>query len=130
MFEEEEVGRLLEGVTGIDPLTLRDLAILELLYATGCEWKKSPNSVWGTSISKTGGLKFEARGNKERMVVFGIPAAQALKRYLGKRPELLQHQLISEAIETEAQPEQQRVFLNYRGEPLSSRSVRRIVKNM
>ncbi|MDY0095191.1 MAG: tyrosine recombinase [Candidatus Vecturithrix sp.] len=128
MFEEEEVERLLEGVTGIDPLTLRDLAILELLYATGMRVEEIAQLRLGNIHIKDRWIKIRGKGNKERMVVFGIPAAQALKRYLGKRPELLQNQLISETIETEAQPEQQRVFLNYRGEPLSSRSVRRIVK--
>lgn len=128
MFEEEEIDQLLECVAGIDPLTLRDLAILELLYATGMRVEEIAQLRLEHLHVKDRWIKIRGKGNKERMVVFGIPAAKALTRYLAKRPELLQNQSTAEVVDSETRPEQQRVFLNYRGEPLSSRSVRRIVK--
>ncbi|GAK58538.1 tyrosine recombinase xerC [Candidatus Vecturithrix granuli] len=128
MFEEEEIDQLLECVAGIDPLTLRDLAILELLYATGIRVEEIAQLRLEHLHVKDRWIKIRGKGNKERLVVFGIPAAKALTRYLAKRPELLQNQSAAEVVDSETRPEQQRVFLNYRGEPLSSRSVRRIVK--
>ena len=128
MFEEEEIDQLLACVAGIDPLTLRDLAILELLYATGMRVEEIAQLRLEHLHVKDRWIKIRGKGNKERLVVFGVPAANALTRYLAKRPELLQNQPILDAADSEARPEQPRVFLNYRGEPLSSRSVRRIVK--
>jgi integrase/recombinase XerD len=78
---EEEVGRLLDAVTGAGPLERRDRALLELLYATGARISE----VVGLSL---GGIDFDAglvrlfgKGSKERIVPFGSAAARALDEW-------------------------------------------------
>jgi len=98
-------------------LEMRDRALLELLYATGCRVSEMagltlPAVDW---YSRT--LRVVGKGNKERQVPFGRTAADCLREYLENvRPKLLPHENI------------QHVFLNYRGHPLSERGVGRILE--
>ncbi len=132
MFQEEEIEQLLEGITGVDILTLRDLAILELLYATGIRVEELVNLQVQRIHLKERRIKIHGKGNKERLVVFGEPAVEALKRYLSRRHELLQRRRQRSAVDRNAvqadSADQDALFLNFRGTRLTSRSVRRIVK--
>jgi integrase/recombinase XerC len=116
LFHEQDIDRLMEHVNGIDTLALRDLAILETLYATGIRVAELAQLRLAQLHLDTRQIKIRGKGHKERLVIIGVPAVEALQRYLHRRPELLGN------THTDA------VFLNYRGEPLSSRSVRRLVK--
>lgn len=141
MFQEDEIERLFRGISGIDILTLRDLAILELLYATGIRVEELAKLRIPDVNLRERQIKIHGKGNKERIVIFGVPAAEAIQRYLSGRHELLQRcqqplkarsaaeteKDLSKAIHT-ASTEQDALFLNSRGTPLTSRSVRRIVK--
>jgi len=85
VITNEQIDRILERAevraeTG-DPQSVRDVAILELLYATGVR-------VAELCSLKTADIDFEARtvrvlgkGNKERVVPFGARAARAMQRY-------------------------------------------------
>jgi integrase/recombinase XerC len=117
-FQVAEVERLFRGVSGTDVLALRDLAIMETLYATGIRVEELVQLRLADLNLKERWIKIRGKGNKERIVILGIPAAEALEHYLSKRPELLQEHC----------EDQEAVFLNYRGTPLTSRSVRRLVK--
>lgn len=117
-FQVDEVEQLFQAVTGSDILALRDLAILETLYATGIRVGELVQLRLSDLNLKERRIKIRGKGNKERIVILGIPAVEALERYLSKRSELLQQH----------RGDQDTVFLNYRGTPLSSRSVRRLVK--
>jgi integrase/recombinase XerC len=117
-FQVGEVEQLFRGVSGTDVLALRDLAIMETLYATGIRVEELVQLRLADLNLKERWIKIRGKGNKERIVILGIPAAEALERYLSKRPELLQQYCV----------DQEAVFLNYRGTPLTSRSVRRLVK--
>jgi integrase/recombinase XerC len=91
--------------------------MLELLYATGMRIEE----LAGLKISQVRPderrIKIRGKGNKERIVMFGVPAAGALRRYLARREELTQPSAATD-----------RLFLNWRGGALSSRSMRRIIK--
>lgn len=117
-FQVGEVEQLFQGVTGTDVLASRDLAIMETLYATGIRVEELVQLRLADLNLKERWIKIRGKGNKERIVILGIPAAEALERYLSKRPEFLQEHRV----------DQEAVFLNYRGTPLTSRSVRRLVK--
>lgn len=76
----EEVERLIAAAK-----TPRDKAIIELFYATGCRLAE----VCGIRLEH---IDFESRtirvigkGDKERIVLFGIPAKEALRTYLNGR---------------------------------------------
>lgn len=118
---ENEMTALFEAPEGDKPGALRDRAILEFFYATGMR------------VSELAGLNLDdidmaerqvlarGKGNKERIVFFGLPAMEALEAYLKQgRPHLLE-----KAKEYTAQPA---VFLNRNGGRLSVRGMQRLVE--
>lgn len=72
-----------------DPLHLRDLAALELLYATGIRVGELV-ALDIDDVDLAGGvLRVMGKGGKERVVPFGTPARAAVQRWLGARPALV-----------------------------------------
>jgi len=115
-LSEEEMKAFLDLPVSDKPLELRDRAVLELLYATGLR----VSELIGIDLSD---INFEERllrvlgkGKKERIVPFGTQAEKKLRKYLRKRFLIHKGDIDKKA-----------VFLNYRGERLSTRSVQRIV---
>jgi integrase/recombinase XerC len=73
-----------------EPLAIRDLLIIELLYATGAR----VSELAGLNISDVDRnrrlILVTGKGNKQRMIPFGQPADQALERWLTvARPALV-----------------------------------------
>ena len=113
---EEEMAGFLDLPGSKKPLDLRDKAMLELLYASGLR------------VSELVGLNLEdlnfterlirvrGKGKKERIVPFGRSAENSLRHYLHSRILINKGKIDSQGL-----------FLNYRGERLSSRSVERVV---
>lgn len=101
----------------------RDRAILELLYAAGLRVSELTGLDLANMHEKEQMLNVRGKGNKERIVPYGKKAAEALRNYWPVREELLRaceqkgHRTSADAI-----------FLNYRGQRLTQRSVGRIVK--
>jgi integrase/recombinase XerD len=104
-----------------DPHTLlgqRDLALLEVLYATGMRVSEVTGLVPGRLHLDQGYLVCWGKGGKERAVPLGVPARAALGRYLASgRGELLKRRR-GPAGRGEAP-----VFLNFRGGPLTRAGV-------
>jgi len=102
----------------------RDRAILELLYAAGLRVSELTGLNLADMDQKDKMLRVRGKGNKERIVPYGEKAAQALRAYWPVRDSLL------EASEDAGRgtASAQAVFLNYRGQRLTQRSVGRIVK--
>lgn len=108
-----DVIKLLEAPSGKDLASLRDRAILELLYSTGARVSELV-SLRVQQVDLLGGVaKVAGKGKKERLVPIGAPAVQALHRYLEARG---------------GTPPASPVFLNVAGGRLTDRSVRRIVE--
>jgi integrase/recombinase XerD len=116
----EEITRLLDTANNpADPTTLRDRAILEILYGTGARVAElvgidvsdiSKDSFDGEEITI---LKLRGKGSKERLVPLGKFALEALDNYLVRlRPSLLAKNSQSERA----------LFLNNRGTRLSRQS--------
>jgi len=77
------------GAAEGEPIALRDLAIVELLYATGVR----VGELCGLDVDDVDegrrALRVLGKGNRERTVVYGVPAARALRRWLDAgRPAL------------------------------------------
>jgi tyrosine recombinase XerC len=115
----EQVTALIEAASGASPGELRDRALLELLYACGLRVSEVTGLDVGDVDLAEGIARVRGKGGKERLVLMGRPAVQALRRYLRDgRPALLR------------QPHQQALFLNMRdGQRLSARSVQAIVRH-
>ena len=77
----EQVTALLEASSGDDPQSLRDRALLELLYATGARVSEAVSlnvdDVFDEDI-----VRLRGKGNKERIVPVGSYARTALDAYL------------------------------------------------
>ena len=117
VLSETDVGRLLDRPTPDAPgLSARDRAICELLYATGIRVSECAGLTLDDLDLAQGAIRVLGKGGKERLVPVGRSAAAALTAWLALRAT------------ADRQPQTaNRVFLNHRGGPLTSRSVRRVV---
>src|SRR3977135_3180047 len=70
-------------------LALRDLAMLELLYASGVRVSEVVNARLEDLKLDMGYILVRGKGDKERMVPLGIPAQQSLQYYLKNGREVL-----------------------------------------
>lgn len=102
-----------------DAATLRDAAILELLYATGIRVSELVGLNLDAIDMRRRTLRVLGKGSKERTVPFGGPASKALDRWLERGRPTLQH------------PEEsaEAVFLGSRGKRIDPRVVRRVVND-
>lgn len=103
------------------PTGQRDQALLELLYATGMRVSECQQLELIDFDFYLHTVKVLGKGRKERYIPFGSFAEQALKRYIDKgRLELL----------AKAKESHQAVFLNARGNPLTTRGMRLILNKL
>ncbi|MBI2845480.1 MAG: tyrosine recombinase XerC [Chloroflexi bacterium] len=79
-LEEEEMARLLSAPDS-SWLGMRDRAILELLYASGVRVSELVNLNL-QNLASSGELRVMGKGQKERIVLLGRPAQEALGLYL------------------------------------------------
>ena len=102
-----------------DPRALRDLAIIELLYASGVRVGELVSLDLGDVDEARRVVRVLGKGAKERVVPFGVPAARALRDYvtLG-RPALI------------APNSGRALFLAARGARESTRSVYALVAGL
>jgi len=116
----EEIFRSLQthADTG-DPVASRDLAIIEVLYASALRVSELVGlDLQGVDLDGRT-LRVVGKGNKERMVPLGTPAATALGAYLDHARDAL-----LEGGESSV------VFLSTRGKPMGQRSVYEVVARL
>ncbi len=108
----EEIRRLLEAPDQSTPQGQRDRAWLELLYASGLRISELARLDMGQVNLDTREIRVWGKGSKERLVLMGKPAAEALGAYLSRgRPRLL------------GEKRSHAVFLNRYGGRLTERRV-------
>ncbi len=114
----DQVTRLIENLNGSKPADLRNRAILEILYGCGCRVSELCGiDVMDLDLNDEM-LLLRGKGNKQRLVPVGQPAAEAMEKYLSVgRSQLLKGKLSAA------------VFLNNRGGRLSRVSVWSILKD-
>jgi integrase/recombinase XerD len=111
------VTRLLESIDPARPLGRRDLAMLELFYASGLRLSELCGLRLESVDFEAGFLRVTGKGGKTRVVRIGQQALAALDAYLrNERATLVKPRTSSH------------VFLSVRGGPLSPDRVRQIVK--
>lgn len=99
-----------------DPQALRDVALVELLYASGLRIAEACDLRLGDVDLERSVVRVIGKGNKERSVPMGAPARDALQVWLDSRG----------CLATPSSPD--RVFLGTRGGPLNPRVARRVVQ--
>jgi len=118
VMSETIVSQLLEQMTDKTFITTRDKAILELIYSTGMRVQELVDINLKDIDLYNDSIRIFGKGRKQRMVVIGPPALEALMSYLSVRKRFLTDK--GKMIES--------VFLNFRAGRLTDRSVRRIFK--
>lgn len=97
------------------PLSLRDTALIELLYGAGLRIAEVVAIRVADLQLGRGEVKVTGKGEKQRVALFGSPCRRALEAYLAEgRPALAQL----------ASQEHSSLFLNRNGEPLGERGAR------
>lgn len=112
LLTHAEVEALL-AAPGIDTLAgLRDTALLELMYATGCRVSEALDLCMPRLQLDEALVRLVGKGDKERMVPLTVPAQRMLVQWLERgRPALLAR--------ARRKPSKPWVFLNQRGGRLS-----------
>jgi len=115
-LSEDEMAQFLDLPQTNQPLDLRDKAALELLYATGMRVSELAGLNLDDLNFSERLIRVRGKGKKERLIPFGKKAEDSLAFYIRSRPQINKGDIEAKAL-----------FLNYRGERLSSRSIERIV---
>jgi integrase/recombinase XerD len=117
VLSRAEVKRLLEAPRGTEPRSLRDRALLELMYACGLRASEAIGLDVADVDLEDGVLRAEGKGSKERLVPVGREAVSAVRVYLERgRPRL-----VGDRAET-------RLFVNSRGTGLTRQGLYKIVQ--
>lgn len=87
-LEPDEIERIFEAASGSDLKSLRDRAILELLYSSGLRVSELTNLNRNQVNLKTQEFSVRGKGGKIRVVFVSDRAKAALKRYLDKRTDV------------------------------------------
>jgi integrase/recombinase XerC len=108
-----------------EPAALRDLAVIELLYASALRVSELTGlDLDGLDLGRLT-VRVIGKGAKERVVPFGVPAQGAIRRYLDSgRP------ILAAAREGAADAAQNAVFLSPRGTRLGTRAVYALVSDL
>jgi integrase/recombinase XerD len=112
-----EVQKLLAAPQGSEPTALRDRALLEVMYACGLRASETIGLDVADVDLHEGFLRARGKGNKERLVPLGRKAIAAISAYLrGGRAKLV------------GERHEERLFVNFRGGPLSRQGLYKIVQ--
>lgn len=116
----DELHRILAGPDGDDEKSLRDKAIMELLFSTGLRVSELCSLNRDIDLSKDE-LSIRGKGDKVRVVFLSPTAKDAVKKYLDKRADMEQALFVPLGKRAEKDIE------NNKNLRLTSRSVERIV---
>ncbi len=109
LLDVDEINRLLnEGPQ--NPLKLRDVAMMELMYSSGLRLAELVNLNLDAIDLQQAQVQVMGKGNKMRYLPIGTNACKAIKRWLEARPNI-------------ASDDELAVFVNNRGKRLSPRAV-------
>ena len=121
VVDQDEAAALLEcarsRASADDPVSVRDWAILELIYATGIRVSEACSLTTSSVDPAALTVRVLGKGDKERTVPFGVPARDALDQWTVRaRPSL--------AVGTDA------LFVGAKGGPIDPRVVRAMIHRM
>lgn len=114
----EEIQALLDAKSADDPISLRDRALLEILYGTGARISEAVNLTADDIDTESGFIRYFGKGRKERIVPLGSYAVTALEAYIVRARPVLAAKGSGTSV----------LFLNKRGRPLSRQSAWGIIQ--
>ena len=112
-----EIEKLLSQPRGTEPASLRDRALLEVMYACGLRASEAIGLELMDVDTDEGVLRARGKGSKERIVPIGQAAVRALRIYLERgRPALVKGSI------------EPHLFVNFRGGTLTRQGLYKIVR--
>jgi integrase/recombinase XerD len=120
---EEQVTSLIDAVVVTEPIHRRDLALIELLYATGARISEAVGLSAGEIDLDARLVRLFGKGSKERIVPFGATAAAALDDWFSPSGRTL-------VVPTQwrRRDDAEAVFLNTRGGRLTRQAAWQVIK--
>lgn len=116
-FYESEIKQVFAALKGEQPLTVRNLALFELFYATGMRVSEVSGLTLPQIDLKLQVILVHGKGNKDRYVAFDDQTKKSLVKYLTEaRPKLLKDE------------HEQHVFLSNLGKPISERGIQYVMQ--
>jgi len=123
VLQQQQIQRLMEALETRagdgEAVALRDHAMVELLYATGIRVGELAGTDIDSLNKERRTLTVLGKGNKERVVPYGVPAAQALEKWLSLGRTALAKPNSGPAL-----------FLGKRGARIDQRAVRTVVEHV
>ena len=118
VLSEEEVARMLDAVSGEDPRSLRDRAILEVLYGCGLRVSELCDLKREDIVGEGELLRIFGKGSKERIVPIGGAAGRALVAYFEGSRESFARGNLAET----------HVFLSRFGRPFTRQGIFKVIR--
>jgi len=118
VLNQDEIEAILNQPNPVEPLAIRDKAILETLYATGMRVTEAITLKQSNVYKDEGIVRVFGKGSKERLVPIGKSALKWIERYLNEVRGNLSKQGRGRDV----------LFLNARGRPMSRMAVWNIVR--
>lgn len=130
VLSPNEVVQLVEHVQGDAPRTLRDRALLELLYGSGLRVSEMIGLRVADVDLRDRLVRCFGKGGKERIVPFGRTAEAALRAYLAHGRAVLARARSRSKLpsRTSVHAEADTLFLGQRGRPLTRQACWKIIK--
>jgi len=138
-LSEREMSKMLDAPDEEQPLGRRDLAILELFYASGLRLSELAGLDLDDVNLSGRMLRVLGKGGKQRLVPFNSTSANAIRAWLADRERLVRNGVADERVPGSRARDQRKarattsrrrepLFVNYRGGRLTSRSIDRLVR--
>lgn len=114
---QRQLRQAIEAVDGTTPVDLRDRAILELAYGSGLRVSEM-TSLTVSQVKDKDLVVVTGKGRRDRAVPIGVPAQQAIMRWLAEgRPALV------------GESAKRALFVGVRGGQIDPRQIRRVVSS-
>ena len=117
-LSEAEVFAMIDAVDGADPRSLRDRALLEVLYGCGLRVSELCTLTLEDFVAEGELVRIFGKGSKERLVPVGAAAGRALDAYLERGRAMLLRGNLAE----------NRVFLTRLGGPFTRQGVFKVLR--
>lgn len=122
IIDDEAINYLFDSIDTTKPLGYRNLVILDLLYSCGVRASELINlEIKGIYLS-SGQILIHGKGKKDRYIILHDKLIEEIRHYLS----FVRVTLLSKGDDTN----QQKLFINYKGGPLTVRGLRVILNQL
>lgn len=125
VLTSSEIGALLDGMTGNEPLIVRDRALFELIYSCGLRAQEVLDLRLGDVDAERREARVRGKGRKVRIVPIGHEAQVAVERYLRTARPVLARAADPGSGGEKVRTDRDALFLSRNGRRLSPSDVRR-----